>query len=165
MSHGCGDRAAGRGLEEIFQNQRLKVFHALKDGVVCNQSCSLGVYSGRCLKGVGSSQAMLSANSGGQIGKLQIRGNPREVRMRGKQSVEVICSLLVAFAVGKYQQFGHRNRGRDRFGFRPFKPRKDKIGVREIFWVEFQVINEDTRVQSDSAVTPEKGAEPLYSQL
>src|ERR1039458_8261072 len=108
---------------------------------------------------------MESANPRRKVCDLQIWGNPLQVGVGGKHAIEVICPLFVVFAIRQHQQFRHRYRGCDRFRLRTFKPGKNWVGVSEIFWVGFQLINEDTRVQSDSPVTPEKGVEPLYSQL
>src|SRR5271165_559187 len=94
--------------EKMVQNQRLKAFYAFKDGIVRNQTGSLRMYGGRGLKSIGSSQAMKSANPRRQIRDLQVRSNPLQVGVGGKQAIEVICPLFVAFAIRQYEQFRHR---------------------------------------------------------
>jgi hypothetical protein len=39
------------------------------------------------------------------------------------------------------------------------------ISVGKVTGIRFQLIDEDRSIESDPAMTPEKTAEPLYSQL
>jgi len=39
---------------------------------------------------------------------------------------------------------------------RPFHPRKDGIGEREIAWICFQLVDKNAGVEGDPAMTPEK---------
>src|ERR1019366_8544802 len=103
---------------------------------------------------------MEGANPGRDLRDLQVRCNPIQVGEGKNKAIKVICTLFVAFAIRQYEQFRHRYCGCDRLGFRPLKPRKNSVGVCEILWVGFQVINEDTRVQSDSPVTPQSRSTP-----
>lgn len=91
-----------RHSEKIVENQRFEVFHALKDWIIGNQSSSLRVDGSRGLQSVRSLQAMESANPGREVRDLQVRCNPIQVGVGGKQAIEIICPLFVAFAIRQY---------------------------------------------------------------
>ncbi len=93
------------------------------------------MHGGCGLQGIRSSQAMPSANPGRKIGDLQVRGNPIQVGVGGKQAIDVICPLFIAYSIRQHQQFRHRNCGCDRHGFRSLKPGKNTVGVRKILGV------------------------------
>jgi len=108
---------------------------------------------------------MEGANAGCEFRNLQVRCGPIEVWVGGKQAIEVISPLFVAFAIWQYQQFRHRDRGGESVGTSPLEPGKDQVGKCEIPWIGFKMINEDAGVQSDSLMAPEKITEPFYFQL
>ena len=94
-----------------------------------------------------------------QIGDLQIRGDPRQIGVGGKQGVEFIHLLFLRATIGLHQQFRHRDGGGDRPGIGLLKPGKDGIGEGEIPGIRLQLINEDTHIQCDPAVMSQKCAE------
>jgi len=64
--------------------------------------------------------------------------------------------VLVVIAIRRDEQFRHRDCRGHGLMPRPFHPRKDGIGEREIAWICFQLVDKNAGVEGDPAMTPEK---------
>ena len=111
------------------------------------------------------SQIVPGANSGGDIGYLQIDRNPLQVRVRGEQPVEVVDELLVEVAVVWDQDLCQRNCGRDPARCPFGKPGENHVGQGYVLRIGFELVNEDGTIQRNPPMVLEDSAKPFYSQL
>ncbi len=64
------ENVVASSLKDRIENQSLEPFHPFKDPVVCYQPSDLGMYCCPGLQSIGSSKAVVSSDSSGQIGNF-----------------------------------------------------------------------------------------------
>ena len=146
---------------KIIEDERVKALNPPKDWIVCEEGCGLSVNSSCGLQSIGCSQTMKRAHLCGQVGDLQIRGKPFDVRIGRQQSKKLVHALIVGITVRLNQQFRHGDRRGDRARRDTLDPRKNVIGERKIPWICFQLVYEDAGVQAHPLVALEEPAEPI----
>ncbi len=149
----------------MIQHQGFERLHAFKDWIIRDQSGRLCLDGARGLQRVRCPHAMRGANSGRDIGGLQIRGDPTQIGVGGQQAVELVDSLVVGVPVRLDEQLHHGDCGSGRRVIRPLHPREDGVGERHVPRIRLQLVNEDTGVQGDPLMAPQKRAEAGQSQL
>lgn len=76
----------------------------------------------------------------------------------------MIDAIHVTEPVRLDQYFEHGESGSDRFGLGSVQPRKDRICQSAVCGIVLYVENEDARIETYSAVPPEKRREVFYCQ-
>jgi hypothetical protein len=151
--------------EQPVQNQGVESADPLEYRIVRDQAGCLGADCGRGLQGVRGPQSMGGAEPGCDVRDFEVRGDPVEIGIRGKQRVELIDLVLSGVPVGLNQQFRHGDRRGYGSMVRAFQPCEDVIGESHIARIGFQLVNEDAGIQRDPAMLPKKGAHTRQSQL
>src|ERR1019366_3497537 len=108
---------------------------------------------------------MRGTDPGGDVRDFEVRGYPIEIWIRSQQSVEPAGPLLSGIPIWLHQQLRHGDGGGYRCVDRPLQPGEDGIGETDVSRVGFQLIDEDTGIQRDPAMTLQKGAEAVQVQL
>lgn len=108
---------------------------------------------------------MLGADPGRDIGDLKRWRNPFEMGIGRKQTIAPLSALPVRFAIGLDQQLGHCDGGSScRRGF-GVNPGKNGVGQRYVFRGFLKVVDKNTGIEREAAVTRERESELVYSQL
>jgi hypothetical protein len=115
----------GCGSEQVVQHQGLESRDPLEYRIVRHQAGCLGTDCGCGLEGVWGPQTMGGTDSGCDIRDFEVRGDPVEIGIRGKQRVELGDPVLSGVPAGLNQ------------------PCEDAIGDSHIARVGFQLVDED----------------------
>jgi hypothetical protein len=96
---------------------------------------------------------MLGAKTRGDVCYFERRRNPVQVWIRAQQRVKSIDALPVRIAVRLYEEFHHRDGRCHRGMTRPIQPFEYRVGKRDVSRVGLYLVDEDARIERDSAVT------------
>lgn len=109
------------------------------------------------MNGVRRSQTVFRAEPSRDVGNVKAGGDPVQMRKRGQQSEIGFDTAEILAAIRLHEQFRHRD-GR-RHGSVPGKlePIEDRPSESDVLRIRFKLIDERTGVQTDFAVTLEKG--------
>ncbi len=149
----------------MIQDCGLECTNSSEYWIVGNQAGGESLHRGSGLQGVRRPQAMQSAESRCNIRDFQAGGNPLELRIGRKQSIDFVGTVQIAPAIRLHQQFRHRDGGGQRRTFWALDPGEDRIRKRQVACIRLQLGNKDAGIERDSTVPAEKGSEPIYSQL
>jgi len=154
-------RVCRRGVssEETVKDDGLKVGYTCEDWVVGDEGCRPGVDGGRGLNGIGCLQSMVRTDLGSTNGNFEIGGDPFEVGKRRKHPEEFVGADCVLVAVRMNEEFGQRNRRRQRNEMRLLQGGENVIREGRITRVGLPLIDENAGVERDAPVRAKEGAE------